>query len=118
MHKENILSLTKEEYEACLKDPRTAQEAHENMTDIDRAIRLTASFPKYISNLKLSILFDNFVSEGLKKKQSNLQNKFYHHLVEFDSCIVSDNEVYNNYLTAYKNINNLNLKDLPTSFCG
>ena len=66
MHKENILSLTKEEYEACLKDPRTAQEAHENMTDIDRAIRLTASFPKYISNLKLSLGIKVIITTFLK----------------------------------------------------
>jgi len=60
--------------------------------------------------------FDNIIKQRVVKSLSI--EKFNHYLVEFDSCIVSDNEVYNNYLTVYKNIEKFNLKDLPTSFCG
>jgi heme/copper-type cytochrome/quinol oxidase subunit 2 len=68
--------------------------------------------------LKTYVFFHSLWEKEIFDKQASSKNKFDHYLVEFDSCIVSDNEVYNNYLNISKNEDSLNLENLPTSFCG
>lgn len=93
-----------------------------NVSFSDYAVAKTNRVISRIMSNEISVktfifLHTNFEKDILSQ-YSLKKNKFYHYLVEFDSCIVSDNEVYNNYLNIWNNKQVLNLKNLPTSFCG
>jgi hypothetical protein len=71
-----------------------------------------------LPSFKVFLFYHSLLQKDILTQYNIKKNKFYHYLVEFDSCIVSDNEVYGNYLKILKNEKILNLETLPTSFCG
>jgi len=89
-----------------------------DLMELRRNKVLAGNIMSHDLSLKVFLYFHSLFYKDAMAKSIARQNKIYHYLLEFDSCMVSDNEVYQNFLRAVRNEKNLSLETLPTSFCG